>query len=288
MTASQQGLRQASVRAVTGTALTNEGDWGALFDAAGIPQGDFNGRMLTWLNLKLSTAYADVNQALQALAEANAAFNFSSLGTFDASTVPAAPVNTAAPSLSGIRTQGQVLTTSNGSWSGSPIPTFTYQWQRNASNIAAATAQTYTLVLADVGQSITCIVTATNGSGSASATSNAATIAAALSISGTPGTTGTVGGAYSFTPTTSGGHTTYVFSLAGTIGASGLSFNTATGALTASSLGPAATYGPYTITVTDADGLTQSLAPFSITVSGGGGGTAGQPIGLSLVLTKAS
>lgn len=82
----QQGDRQASVRAVTGTALTNEGDWEALFDAAAIPSGAFNGRMMGWVNLKLTTAYTDINQALQALADANAAFNFSSLGTFSAST----------------------------------------------------------------------------------------------------------------------------------------------------------------------------------------------------------
>lgn len=82
----QQGDRQASVRAVTGTAGTYEGDWEKLFDLAGIPAGDFNGRMLAWVNLKLSSAYAEINGALQALATASGAFNFSSLGTFDAST----------------------------------------------------------------------------------------------------------------------------------------------------------------------------------------------------------
>lgn len=82
----QQGDRQESVRAVTGTTLTNEGDWEALFDAASIPTGDFNGRLLGWINLKLSAAYAEINGALQALAENAGAFNFPSLGTFDAST----------------------------------------------------------------------------------------------------------------------------------------------------------------------------------------------------------
>lgn len=86
VTPTQQGLRQASVRAVTGTTGTVEGDWEALFDAASIPAGPFNGRMLAWINLKLSKAYTEVNGALQALAEASLAINFSSLGTFDAST----------------------------------------------------------------------------------------------------------------------------------------------------------------------------------------------------------
>lgn len=41
-----QGARQQSVRDVTGTALDYNGDFSALFDQAGIPAGDWNGRML--------------------------------------------------------------------------------------------------------------------------------------------------------------------------------------------------------------------------------------------------
>lgn len=85
----QQSDRQASVRAVTATALPTEGDWNALFDQAAIPQGTFNGRMLAWINLKLSLTYTELNGAMQALADANAAFNFSSLGTFNATTTSA-------------------------------------------------------------------------------------------------------------------------------------------------------------------------------------------------------
>lgn len=84
MAQTQQELRQASVRAVTGTTLDYNGDWMALFDAAGIAKGNFDERMLLWINLKLSSAYAELNGAMQALAAANAAFNFSSLGTFSA------------------------------------------------------------------------------------------------------------------------------------------------------------------------------------------------------------
>lgn len=80
----QQESRQASIRAVTGTTGTVDGDWHALFDGAAIPAGDFNGRMLAWVNSKLAAAYTNINQALQALAVANGAFNFSSMGSFDA------------------------------------------------------------------------------------------------------------------------------------------------------------------------------------------------------------
>lgn len=183
------------------------------------------------------------------------------------------PVNSVAPALSGIQTQGQTLTTSTGTWSNSPTG-YTYQWKRAGSNIFGATASTYVLVSGDVGQAITCAVTASNGNGPGTpAVSNSVTPNATLTISGSPGTTGTAGAAYSFTPTAAGGHTPRAFSLSGSIGSSGLSFNTSTGALTATTLGAAATYGPYTITVTDADGLTASLGAFSIVVSAAVTGT---------------
>jgi hypothetical protein len=83
------------------------------------------------------------------------------------------PVNTVAPVVSGVGIVGQTLTTTNGTWTGSPIPTYTYQWQRNGSNIGSATSQTYVLVSADAGTNVRCVVTATNAIGSASANSNA-------------------------------------------------------------------------------------------------------------------
>ena len=84
-----------------------------------------------------------------------------------------APVNTVAPAITGTAQEGQTLTCSTGTWSGSP--TYTYQWKRNGSNIGSATNSTYVLVTADVGQSIKCTVTATNFIGSATADSNTVT-----------------------------------------------------------------------------------------------------------------
>lgn len=88
---SQQGYRQASVRAITGTTMTYDGDWLALFDQAAIPDDIFNGRFLRWINLKLSASYTNLPEAMHALAVAYGAFNFSSLGTFDASTGSGSP-----------------------------------------------------------------------------------------------------------------------------------------------------------------------------------------------------
>jgi len=79
---SQQGLRQASVRALTSTAYDYNGDWHALFDLDGIGSGDFNGRLLAWINQKLVATHTNVNDAMQAFAEAKGAVNWSSLGTF--------------------------------------------------------------------------------------------------------------------------------------------------------------------------------------------------------------
>lgn len=97
--------------------------------------------------------------------------NSNSLGPIQAATV--APANTQAPAVSGAATEGQTLTTTNGTWTGSPTPTFAYQWRRGSTNISGATGQTYQLVAADVGANVSCVVTATNSAGSASAASNA-------------------------------------------------------------------------------------------------------------------
>jgi hypothetical protein len=83
------------------------------------------------------------------------------------------PVNTVAPAITGTAQEGQIVTCSTGTWTGTP--TYTYQWKRNGSNIGSATNSTYTLVTADVGQSIKCTVTATNTLGSSNADSNTVT-----------------------------------------------------------------------------------------------------------------
>lgn len=65
---SNQSARQASVRAVTGTAFTYEGDWHALFTASGIPDGDFNGRFLQWLNARIPEPKTNLVDAMASYA----------------------------------------------------------------------------------------------------------------------------------------------------------------------------------------------------------------------------
>ena len=91
-----------------------------------------------------------------------------------------APVNTVAPAITGTAQEGQTLTCSTGTWTGNPTPTYTYQWKRNNSNIGSATNSTYTLVTADVGQSIKCTVTATNAISAVNADSNTVTPTSAV------------------------------------------------------------------------------------------------------------
>jgi hypothetical protein len=87
------------------------------------------------------------------------------------------PVNTALPLIVGVPTVGQTLTAGLGTWTGSSVGGFAYQWSRctsagtGCSPIPAATGSSYRLAAADAGRSIRLTLTATNPAGSASATS---------------------------------------------------------------------------------------------------------------------
>jgi hypothetical protein len=91
----------------------------------------------------------------------------------------AKPANTASPTISGTAKSGQTLTASPGSWSGTQPISYAYQWQRcdasggACANISGARSQTYVLTSSEVGKTTRVVVTATNVSGSASASSAA-------------------------------------------------------------------------------------------------------------------
>ncbi len=94
--------------------------------------------------------------------------------------VPCVPVNVSVPSVSGQAVQGQTLTESHGSWSGSPTA-YGYQWQRcdgagaDCVAIAGASAQSYTLTNADVADTIRVQETASNAGGAGVPASSAQT-----------------------------------------------------------------------------------------------------------------
>lgn len=78
---SNQSGVQAAIRESTGTTLDYNGDWSALFDQDGISAGDWNGRMLAWINSYLGTSYASLITAQQAFAVDQGFNNWSSMNT---------------------------------------------------------------------------------------------------------------------------------------------------------------------------------------------------------------
>ena len=130
------------------------------------------------------------------------------IGSFVA---PIAPVNTVAPAVTGNAWTGQVLTCSTGTWTGSPTPSYTYQWTRDGSNIVGETASTYTVVSGDVTHAVVCVVTATNEAGSATHNSNSVTPTTAptvpAQVTGLTATPGTNSMALSWTEPSNGGAT---------------------------------------------------------------------------------
>jgi Fibronectin type III domain len=104
------------------------------------------------------------------------------LSAFGGGSYGAPPSNTVAPAVTGTATFGQTLSTTNGTWTAAPpITGYAYQWQRAGSNISGATSSTYVLVSADVGNTIRCVVTATNAISSVASNSNStASVAAAV------------------------------------------------------------------------------------------------------------
>lgn len=83
-----------------------------------------------------------------------------------------APVRTAQPVIAGALTTGSVLTCTPGTYTGTPTPTVTRQWNVGLTPVPGATGLTYTILAADSGKLINCIETATNSAGTATGTSN--------------------------------------------------------------------------------------------------------------------
>jgi hypothetical protein len=100
----------------------------------------------------------------------------------------AVPANTSPPTISGTPQQGQTLTASTGSWTGTRPLKFGFFWHRcDASGAACdptpiASGQTYIVAAADVGHTLRVVVVATNSSGKGIARSApTAVVAAAVS-----------------------------------------------------------------------------------------------------------
>ena len=99
------------------------------------------------------------------------------------------PSNTSPPTISGTAKQGETLTASSGSWSGTTPISYSYLWKRcdtsggNCNN--RTTGQTYSLKSGDVGHRMRVSVTATNSDGSSSALSSPTAVVAGLAPTNT-------------------------------------------------------------------------------------------------------
>lgn len=111
---------------------------------------------------------------------------------------PTKVTNKTVPVVSGTAKVGEVLTTTDGTWTNSPTG-FTYQWAADGTPIAGATAKTLTLAAAQAGKKITVTVTATKTGLTSGTATSAPTAAVApadpttctIVVTGGPTVTGT-------------------------------------------------------------------------------------------------
>lgn len=93
-----------------------------------------------------------------------------------------APVNLVAPAITGTAEVGQTLSCSTGTWTDMAAGSYAYAWEADGTPIDGATASTYALSESDAGAVITCVVTATNVTDSASEESAATAEVAMLTV----------------------------------------------------------------------------------------------------------
>jgi hypothetical protein len=130
---------------------------------------------------------SEIDKTLDVLVTAtNAAGSSSVTSGLSALIAGIAPRNTAPPTIGGLLKNGQLLSVTNGSWTGSEPISYTYRWQlcgvlgNSCTDIAKATSSTFLLGLLDVGNTLRAIVTASNAAGSASAQTSVTGLIAGL------------------------------------------------------------------------------------------------------------
>ena len=97
-----------------------------------------------------------------------------------------APTNTVAAAVTGTPLVHEVLSANPGTWTGTPAPSYSYQWRRcnsageSCTSISEAIGASYVLGHADIGTTLRVVVTATNSGGSAASTSGPTEVIAPL------------------------------------------------------------------------------------------------------------
>jgi hypothetical protein len=113
---------------------------------------------------------------------------------------PTPPAVSSPPTVSGTAQEGQTLTASPGIWNGTQPVAYAYQWEGcdlsglDCGPITGATSAAYFVSSADVGTTIRVVVTASNGAGSASASSSATPLVQAADAPPANSSPPTIGG----------------------------------------------------------------------------------------------
>jgi hypothetical protein len=190
---------------------------------------------------KYNLTSSDVGHTMSVMVTATNAGGSSTMGSsvtaMVTSPTPAAPTNTTPPTIGGSAIEGETLTASTGTWTGSPSG-YAYQWQDcdgsggSCKNISGASTSTHPLGAGEVGDTVRVVVTATNGGGSVGATSAPTAVVAAPEQPGSepPGS----------------GQTTNCFSAPGACGYPDPSYGTAGPSSACSSLTPSGSVNAHT------------------------------------------
>ena len=170
-TAIDGGTLTATTGTWTGTApITYASQWRRC-NAGGTGCADVDGATSTTYTLGPD----DIGHTLRvAVTATNVADSTTATSAASAVVTGIAPSNTAAPEVTGEAQDGETLSATAGSWSGSIPITYAYQWRRcdatgaGCADVDGATDDTYALHAADIGSTVRVVVTATNVAGDAS------------------------------------------------------------------------------------------------------------------------
>jgi hypothetical protein len=200
-----------SVPALSGTAqrgltlTATQGSWNGVGNSYTVQWQRSADQGTTWTNITGATGYTyslavgDEGDTVRAqVTAANPDSTVTASTTASSAVQASAPANSVSPTMSGNAQRSSTLSSTQGTWSGNGN-TYTVEWQRSAdhgttwTNITGATGSSYTLAVADEGDTVRLDVTATNADGSVSAASAAsATVAGAPPVNTrVPSVTGT-------------------------------------------------------------------------------------------------